>query len=68
MDLTRRTFLDLGSRGLVAAASAPLWLDASLLRAAQGLQGGPLLAVFFLRGGADGLERLRSRQQAVGHV
>ncbi len=55
MGLTRRGFLDAGAKGVLAAATAPLWLDTSLARALQRGERPPLLAVVFLRGAADGL-------------
>ena len=55
MVLTRRSFLDVCGKSAIAAASSPLWLDSSLLHAQHREKSAPFLAVFFLRGGADGL-------------
>jgi len=53
--LTRRSFLDLGARGLAAASLAPLWLDGAVAQALGRSERPPFLAVIFLRGAADGL-------------
>ena len=55
MGLTRRSFLDASGKGLLAAATAPLWFDASFTRALERGERAPFLAVVFLRGAADGL-------------
>ena len=55
MGLTRRGFLDASGKGLLAAATAPLWFEASFTRALEGGERPPLLAVVFLRGAAAGL-------------